>query len=74
MSNKVKTTVPDVRIHDQDSVFMFWPISTNAKGWVSKHMKIAPDMSMGPHFLVEHRFVDNLIQRMQGAGLTVESY
>jgi hypothetical protein len=74
MSNKEKTTVPDIRVHDQGSIWMFWPISTSAKDWVNENVTIPLDMSLGPHFLVEHRFVDNLIQGMQGAGLTVQSY
>jgi hypothetical protein len=74
MENKQKTFVPDVRIHDQGTIFMFWPISTPAKEWVNENVTIPPDMSLGPHFLIAYQFVDRLIQGMQGAGLTVESY
>lgn len=74
MSNKKQIVVPDVRIHDQNSIWMFWPISDAAKGWVDKNIQIPSHMIMGPHFAVEHRYVDDLVKGMQEAGLTVESY
>jgi len=73
MSNKNKTQSADVKIADQGTLWLFWPVSKDAKAWVKENMSISDHMRLGPHFHVEPRFVDNLVQGMTAAGLTVSS-
>lgn len=65
--------MPDIIVSDHGSVVMVAPITQDAQTWVAQNVELEPWAWMGGAFAVEPRFLDNLIDGMQGDGLTVEA-
>jgi hypothetical protein len=63
---------PDVLVHNEGTVFLFCPLTPQAKGWIAEHVQ--PDaLWFGSALVVEHRFAWGLAQGMKDAGLTWEA-
>lgn len=60
----------DVVVRDEGSIFIVTPVSEDAKGWVEEHI---PDDAQwfGSGFVVEHRYVADIVDGMIADGLTV---
>lgn len=65
------TEQPDVKIDNQGTIWMFHPISEDAKAWVDENVQLESYQWMGPRFAVEHRYASQLVQGMMEQGLTV---
>jgi hypothetical protein len=69
-SSQVPIT-PDVLVHNQGTVFLFCPLSPQAKEWIDEHVQSGA-LWFGSALVVEHRFAWGLAQGMKDAGLTWE--
>ena len=66
-------TTFDVLVRNEGSIFMVNPMTPAAKEWISEHI---PDDAQyfGRALIVEHRYIDDIIEGMRGDGLMVQSY
>lgn len=63
---------PDVLVHSEGTLFLFCPLTSQAKEWIDEHVQ--PDaLWFGSALVVEHRFAWRLAQGMKDAGLTWEA-
>jgi len=73
MSSKAKQS-DDVHVQGRsgDSVFIVTPVTEEAQEWVKEHI---PDDAQwfGKGFVVEHRYLGNIIDGMIGDGLTISN-
>ncbi len=62
--------VPDVVIQDEGTIFLVRGQSVAGAEWIVEHL---PDdaMRFGGAIVVEHRFIDDIVNGMQADGLTV---
>lgn len=62
---------PDVRVDNQGSVFLVHADSETARQWCDENL---PDdtMRFGAAYVVEHRFIRDVVHGMQTDGLMVE--
>jgi hypothetical protein len=68
-SSQVRIT-PDVLVHNEGTVFLFCPLTSQAKEWIDEH--VSPDAQwFGSALVVEHRFAWGLAQGMKDAGLVL---
>jgi hypothetical protein len=71
-SSQVLPITPDILVQNEGTVFLFCPLTSQAKEWVDEHVQ--PDaMWFGNALVVEHRFAWGLAQGMKDAGLTWEA-
>ncbi len=58
----------DITVIDQGSIFLLKPESEKGKAWVTEH--IDPDaMTCGNSIVVEHRFINDIIDGFTADGL-----
>lgn len=55
-----------------DTVYSVLPISDEAKAWVERNIELESYQWLGPTFIVEHRYIGDLVTGMLQAGLHVE--
>lgn len=62
---------PDVFVRNEGSIFLVTPISEAAREWMKEHI---PDDAqyMGRSLVVEHRYVEDIINGMKGDGLRIK--
>jgi hypothetical protein len=71
-SSQGVTSAPDFLVQNEGTVFLFCPLTPQAKEWIDEHVQ--PDaLSFGSALVVEHRFAWGLAQGMKDAGLTWEA-
>ncbi len=69
MNNTETSRSPDVRIDNQGTIIVMHPLSENATTWMEQN---TPDATRwGQAIVVEHRYADDVIEGMIGAGLAV---
>lgn len=66
-----KASQPDVFVSNEGSIFLLTPMSDKAREWISEHIPEGA-MYMGRALVVEHRYVEDIVAGMQGAGLIVK--
>lgn len=67
MKTRVK---PDVRVQNEGTIFILWPMSDTATDWLERNCASA--MRWGTNgFVVEHRYIDDIVQGMIDSGLEV---
>ena len=70
-SSQVPIT-PDVLVHNEGTLFLFCPLTSQAKAWIDQYVQ--PDaLWFGSALVVEHRFAWGLAQGMKDSGLTWEA-
>jgi hypothetical protein len=70
-SSSLVSVTPDVLVHNEGTLFLFCPLTSQAKEWIDEH--IQPDAQwFGSVLVVEHRFAWGLAQGMKDAGLVLE--
>jgi hypothetical protein len=62
---------PDVLVRNEGTVFVFCPLTSEAKEWTDQHVQ-ADAMWFGSALVVEHRFAWGLAQAMKDGGLVME--
>jgi hypothetical protein len=68
-SSHVPNTL-DVFVHNEGTVFLFCPLTSQAKEWIDEHVQ--PDaMWFAGALVVEHRFAWGLARGMIDAGLAL---
>ena len=64
---------PDFVVKNEGSIFILRPVSTAAKDWANEH--IPEDAThFGGGIVVEHRYIQDIIDGIKGDGLTVTVY
>lgn len=63
------SSIPDVLVRDEGTVFVFCPLSVIAKQWISENVHDA--LWFGSALVVEHRYAWGLALGMQDAGLVL---
>lgn len=64
-------TGPDVTIANHGSIVLVTPMTKAAKKWIDANVSDESQW-FGKSLVVEPRYVENLVEGMQGEGLTVE--
>ena len=61
----------DFRVANEGNIFLLRPVSKAGKEWVTEHL---PDdvMMWGEAAVVEHRFIGDIVEGIQGDGLVVQ--
>jgi hypothetical protein len=62
---------PDILVQNEGTVFVFCPITSQGKEWVSENVHSEPWQWFGDVLVVEHRFAWGLAQGMKDAGLVL---
>jgi hypothetical protein len=62
---------PDVLVRNEGTVFLFCPLTSQGKEWVSENVHSEPRQWFGDVLVVEHRFAWGLAQGMKDAGLVL---
>ncbi|MBZ5658215.1 MAG: hypothetical protein LAO56_23380 [Acidobacteriia bacterium] len=62
---------PDVLVRNEGTVFVFCPLTSRGKEWLSAHVQ-SDAMWFGNALVVEHRFAWGLAQGLRDAGLKLE--
>jgi hypothetical protein len=66
----VSSTIPDVLVRNEGTVFLFCPLSFVGREWLDEH--VASDaLWFGHALVVEHRYAWGLAQGMQDAALVL---
>lgn len=61
----------DVRVANEGSIFMLYPLTTEARVWLTDHL--AEDAQwFGGGVAVEHRYVQDVVRGMTADGLVVK--
>lgn len=61
---------PDVRVQNEGSIFILWPLTETATAWLEANVASAQRWG-ADGFVVEHRYVGDIIQGMKESGLEV---
>ena len=61
----------DMRVSDEGTIFLFTPVTPEAKTWVDENVALEDYQWFGRGFSVEHRYAADLVVGMQEAGLVV---
>jgi hypothetical protein len=64
---------PDFRVIDGGSVFLLTPCTGPAQAWVEDNLP-AERMVYAGGIVVEHRYIDSIIEGFMDAGLTLEAH
>jgi len=73
MSSRSKTnstTTPDILVRNEGTVFVFCPLTSQARQWINEHVSDA--LWFGNVLVVEHRFAWGLAVGMKDAELVLE--
>ena len=66
----VASATPDVLVCNEGTVFLFCPLTSQAKAWIDKYVQ--PEAQwFGNTLVVEHRFAWGLALGMKDAGLVL---
>jgi hypothetical protein len=65
----VSSAIPDVLVRNEGTIFVFCPLTAEAKLWISEHVHDA--LWFGSALVVEHRYGWGLAQGMKDAGLVL---
>jgi hypothetical protein len=68
---EVSSVTPDVLVHNEGTVFVFCPLTAEAKEWINEHVQ-SDALWFGNALVVEHRFAWGLAQGMKYAELVLE--
>jgi hypothetical protein len=63
--------MPDFRFADHGSVTLLTPVTDAALDWVEENLSIERQ-NWGPAIMIEPRFAGDILNGLQGDGLTVE--
>ena len=63
----------DVRVSGSGTMYLVTPLTEAAKEWVAEHVQLESWQWLGSGFGVEWRYVENLVEGMEDAGLSVSS-
>jgi hypothetical protein len=63
------SATPDVLVRNEGTVFVFCPLTAEAKQWISEHVHDA--LWFGSALVVEHRYAWPLAVGMKDAGLVL---
>lgn len=66
-----QTEQADVLVTGGGTMYQVWPLSDEAKAWVEENVQLEGWQWLGQSFGVEHRYIENLVEGMQQAGLSV---
>lgn len=61
---------PDLVVSDQGTIFVFYPRSAAAQGWWHDNVG-SGDMTYGRNFVVEHRFVQGILNGLRRDGFVI---
>jgi hypothetical protein len=61
----------DVLVTNEGTIWMFTPLTDEAKEWVKENVPTESWQWMGNSFCCEHRYAPDLVEGMRGAGLVV---
>lgn len=67
----VETKQADVRVDDAGSMFIVTGLTKAGRKWVTKNLEHAETIRLGLGVVVEHRYIDPIIEGMIEAGLIV---
>jgi hypothetical protein len=59
----------DFHVVDDHSLFLLQPITAAAAGWITEHLP-ADAMMFGSAIVIEHRYVEDILDGITGDGLT----
>jgi hypothetical protein len=68
-SSDISSGVPDVLVRNEGTVFVFCPLTVEAKQWINEHVHDA--LWFGSALVVEHRYAWPLAVGMKDAGLVL---
>jgi len=71
MATATKAPQADVTVSGSGTMYLVTPLSDEAKAWVEENVPLEDWQWLGNGFGVEHRYIGNLVQGMQEAGLVV---
>jgi hypothetical protein len=66
----IASVTPDVLVRNEGTVFVFCPLTAEAKDWIDEHVQ-SDALWFGSALVVEHRYAWGLAQGMQDAGLVL---
>ena len=69
---KKKASQIDVAVSNEGSLFLFTPLTPEAKQWVKDNVPLESWQWYGDGFAVEPRYSMTLVKGIQAAGLVVE--
>ncbi len=64
---------PDFLVEDHGSIFLLSPQSDSARIWIDEHISREGFQPYWPVVVIEHRYVQALIEGIQNEGLVVAS-
>jgi len=64
------TIAPDVLVRNEGTVFLFFPLTPQAKEWIDEHVQFDAQW-FGNALVVEHRYAWGLAQVMKDEGLVL---
>ena len=71
MSSRINsTTTPDILVRNEGTLFLFCPLTPQAKQWIGQHVQDA--LWFGNVLVVEHRYAWGLAVGMRDSGLVLE--
>jgi hypothetical protein len=65
-------TAPDVLVRNEGTIFLFYPLTPQAKEWIDEHVQ-SDTQWFGDALVVEHRYAWGLAQVMKDDGLLLGS-
>jgi hypothetical protein len=65
----ISSSTPDVLVRNEGTVFVFCPLTVEAKQWISE--RVHDPLWFGSALVVEHRYAWGLAQGMNDAGLVL---
>lgn len=60
---------PDILARDEGTIWLLTPATERAREWFAEHVEDGPQWGDGD-YVVEHRFVRDIVEGAFGAGLT----
>jgi hypothetical protein len=69
-SSGISSSILDVLVRNEGTVFVFCPLTIEAKQWISEHVYDA--LWFGSALVVDHRYAWPLAVGMKDAGLVLE--
>jgi hypothetical protein len=67
-----QSVTPDVLVHNEGTLFLFSPLTSQAKEWINEYVKSEPWQWLGHVLVAEHRYARGLAQEMKDAGLVLQ--
>lgn len=70
-SSSVVPITPDVLVHNEGTVFLFCPLTSQGKEWIAENVR-DPQFCGNGLVVVEHRFAREIASAMQVDGLVLD--